>query len=132
MGDYDDPTLTGEDPTRRGRRLAIAAALVSLALGLTVGFLVGGGTSRESSIAEVEVAPEPGPAAAPVADPAGADDACVSVGTVGTEVLTEIDGAVEAIGELDPGTLREILDRLQPLQGELEAAVDGCTAAGSR
>lgn len=132
MGDYDDPQLTGENPTRRGRRLAVGAVLAALVLGLAVGFVLGGGTSRDSSVAAVEVSPEPEPTPQPVPDPAAAADACAAVGTTGAEVLAQLDQAVAAIGALDPGALREVLDRLQPLQSELQAAVDTCTVAGSR
>lgn len=132
MGGYDDPRLTGENPTRRGRRLAGGAIVAALVLGLAVGFVVGGGTSRDSSVAAVEVSAEPSPTPEPVPDPAAAADACAAVGTTGTEVLDQLNLAVSAIGVLDPGALREVLDRLQPLQAELQAAIGTCTAPGSR
>lgn len=125
MGDYDDPELTGQDRRRRPL-LPIAAAVLALVVGLAVGYVVGGGTSRESSVAVVETAP---PSVPPTADAAPDPDTpqpCLTAGAAGAQVLEELNAAVQAIGALDPTALREILDRLQPLQRELESAVAGC------
>ncbi|GAA3223789.1 hypothetical protein GCM10017691_11150 [Pseudonocardia petroleophila] len=128
MGDYDDPELTGQDRRRRPL-LAVAAAVLALVVGLAVGYVVGGGTSRESSVAAVETAPPSAPPTADAAPDPDAPEPCLAAGAAGTQVLQELEAAVQAIGALDPTALREILDRLQPLQRELESSVAGC---GSR
>lgn len=125
MGDYDEPEPGGgQDPSRSGRLLAVGAVVVALALGLAVGFVVGGGTSRESAVASVETTPEPTPTPEPTGPAATAT--CLNAGTAGAQVLTQLDLAVQAIAALDPTALRQILDRVQPLQRELEGAVAAC------
>lgn len=127
MGDYDDPELTGEE-RRRPAWLVAGAVVLALVAGLAVGFLLGGGTSRESSVASVETSTEPMPAtsaAAPSPD-APAPQPCLEAGSAASRILQQLDAAVVAISALDPGALREILDRLQPAQAELERAVAGC------
>ncbi|MBW0100205.1 hypothetical protein I4I73_29930 [Pseudonocardia sp. KRD-184] len=127
MGDYDDPELTGEE-RRRPDWLVVGAVVLALVAGLAVGFLLGGGTSRESSVASVETSTEPAPPPAPAAPPADAPapQPCLEAGSAASRILQELDAAVVAISALDPGALREILDRLQPAQAELERAVAAC------
>lgn len=125
MGDYDDPELTA-DGSRRRPFLAIGAAVLALVIGLAVGFVAGGGTSRESSVASVETAPQsPPPTTAGPPDPQ-TPQPCLAAGAAGSQVLAELEAAVAAIGALDPTALRQILDRLQPLQRDLQDAVAAC------
>lgn len=131
MGDYDEPELTG-DQRRRPTWLVIGAVLLALVSGVAIGFLLGGGTSRDSSVASVETSAEPAPPPATTApsDP-GTPQPCLEAGAAASRVLQELQAAVAAIGALDPGALREILDRLQPVQGELERSVAACGRAAT-
>lgn len=129
MGDYDEPEHPRE-VTRRRPFLAIGAAVLALVIGLAVGFVVGGGTSRESTVSSVETAPE-----SPAPTTTGPPDLhtpqpCLAAGAAGTQVLAELEAAVAAIGALDPTALRRILDRLQPLQRDLQDAVAACGSQG--
>lgn len=130
MGDYDDPELTGDrQPAQRGRLLAVGAVIAALVVGLAIGYVVGGGTSQSPSVATVETAPEPTPTPEPTAP--AVSGACADAGGAGAAVLAELERAVQAAGALDFGALREILDRVQPLQRELEVATAACTAGGA-
>ncbi|MDN5748901.1 MAG: hypothetical protein L0H64_10375 [Pseudonocardia sp.] len=126
MGDYDDPELTGQGPPQRGRWLAVGAVVAALILGLAAGFVAGGGTSRDSSVATVETSPAPTPEPSPEPTPPAAVEACAESAAAGAAVLAELNRGVQAIGALDFGTVREVLDRIQPLQRELEGAVAAC------
>ena len=128
MGDFDDPDPAGP-LRRRGLGLGIVAAVLALVVGLVVGFVVGGGTSRDTSVASVETAPETAPAPTAARAAAPASQACRQAGAAGAAVQDQLRQAVQAMGALDPAELRRILDRLQPLQVDLEAAVASCGAA---
>jgi hypothetical protein len=125
MGDYDAPALTGEKPRRRPY-LAIGAAVLTLVVGLAVGFVVGGGTSRDTSVASVETAPETPPTMSAAPPDPDTPQPCLAAGAAGTQVLAELEAAVAAIGALDPTALRQILDRLQPVQQRLEDTLADC------
>lgn len=104
------------------------AAVPALVVGLAVGFVTGGGTSSESSVATVETAPQSAPPTSAAPDP-DTPQPCLTAGAAATQVLQELEAAVAAVGALDPTAVRQILDRLQPVQGELQVAVAAC---GSR
>lgn len=125
VDDVDDSELTGPDRGRR-RLLGIAAVVLALVVGLVVGFVVGGGTSRDSSVASVATSPEPSPTVLPRPTPSDVPRACAQAGAAGAAVLAQLQLAVQAITALDPAALRQIVDRLKPLQADLEAAVAGC------
>lgn len=129
MGHYDDPQLTPRPPGR-SRWLTAGAVAAALVIGLAVGFVTGGGTSSDSTVADVETSPEPAPAPTTLPTPP-AVQVCAGAGTAGAAVLAELDAAVRAAGVLDFGAVRESLDRLQPLQRELQAAVTACADAPS-
>ena len=126
MGDYDDAAADAEGRRRRPW-LSGAAVVLALVVGLVAGFLVGGGTSRSDAVSEVRTGPE---AAAPTTSSVPPDpdppQPCLEAGTAATRVLQELETAVAAIGALDPTALRAVLDRLRPVQEELEGAVADC------
>lgn len=129
MGDYDDPELTAADHRRRPW-LTTGAVVLALVVGSVGGFLVGGGTGRTSSVSSVEAAAEPPPSTTPAAPPDPATPPpCLQAGVAASRVLQELDAAVGAVGALDPTALRQILDRLQPVQTELEGSVAACGSA---
>ena len=124
MDDLDDPELTGA--TRgRSRLLGVAAVVLALVVGLVVGFVVGGGTSRDSSVASVATSPEP-PTPLPRPTPTDVSRACAQAGAAGAAVLAQLQLAVQSITALDPAALRQIVDRLKPMQADLETAVAAC------
>jgi hypothetical protein len=126
MGDHDDASATGDDRRRRPW-LAVGAAVLALVVGLAVGYLVGGGTGRESSVASVESSPETvPPTTAPAPQGSGTSQSCQAAGVAARQVIEELEAAVPAVGALDAGALRQILDRLRPLQDELDSAVAAC------
>lgn len=128
MGDYDHPDLAADGAGRRPW-LTVGAVVLALVVGIAAGFLLGGGTSRSSPVGDVAVGPEAAPSPPPTeSTPAGAEppQPCLAAGVAATEVLQELETAVAAIGALDPTALRGVLDRLQPVQGELEGAVAAC------
>ncbi len=97
MSGYDDPELTGEP--RRRPFLAIEAAVLMLVVGLAVGFVLGGGAVRDSSVAApVDTAP-PSPPSTTVtpADPDPVPQPCLAAGSAGTRVLQELEAALAAI-----------------------------------
>ncbi|MGH3614840.1 MAG: hypothetical protein ACRDRK_20050 [Pseudonocardia sp.] len=121
MGDNDDPELSGKDRRRR-LRIPIVTMLLALILGLTVGFIFGYGMSEDSSVSAAEGPAFSYPAPVPVPQP----QPCLDASEAGAAVLEQVEQGVRAIGELDPDALRQALDRLQPLQAELEQATADC------
>lgn len=128
MGNYDDAPLADEQVPRRRRRwpLVVAAVLAALVVGGVAGYLLRAGTEPDTELRFADPTPTaPAPPPTPAPDPGTAP--CLEAGRVGASVLEQLETAVRAIGELDPTALREVLDRLQPLQRELERAVADCS-----
>lgn len=127
MGNYDDPQLA--DGQRRPRYrwpLLVATVLAALVVGGVAGYLLRAGTEPDPGLPVATPAPTaPAPPPPAAAEPGTAP--CLEAGRVGASVLEQLEAAVRAIGRLDPTALREVLDRLQPLQGELERAVADCS-----
>lgn len=124
MGNYDQPELTAPPPHRSRRMLGAGVAVVALVLGLVVGYLLGtAGTAGAPDAADA--APPPIPTSTPAPPPLSPP--CLAAGQAGAAILEEVERGVQAIGNLDPTALREVLDRLQPRQAELEQALAGCS-----
>jgi hypothetical protein len=125
VGNYDDPTLASPAPRRR--RWPLVVALLALLLGGAIGYLVGartGGDPAPTAAPPTTAVPAPRTSAPPSTPPA---PPCLAAGQAGAAVVEQIEMGVQAIGALDPAALRAVLDRLQPLQAELEAAVASCS-----
>lgn len=121
MGDYDDPELTG---TGRSRwRLPALVGLIALLLGCVLGVAIGTSAGSDDPPAPPVAAAPPVVAPAPLSPPA---PPCLAAGQAGAALVEQIELGVQAIAALDPGALRAVLDRLQPLQAQLEGAVATC------
>jgi hypothetical protein len=122
MGDYDN----ADRPARRVRWAAVAAVAAALVVGLVAGYLLGrhgGGT------AEWSAAPPPQATSAPPPPPTALPETrspCVAVARAGTELITQLEAAVRAVGDLDPGALRRILDEVEVLHAQLQRDVEAC------
>ncbi|WP_214370279.1 hypothetical protein [Pseudonocardia sp. H11422] len=120
MGDYDDPRLTGRTDRRRCGPILLAVA--ALVVGLVAGYLVRA-VSESSPVTSAPAIPAPAPA---TTDPPAAPSSCVAVAQRGTDLIAQLERAVRAIGELDPGALRAVLDEIRRLRAELQRDVDAC------
>jgi hypothetical protein len=126
MSNYDVSEPTVGQP-RRWIWWAVAAGVVGLLLGLGGGYAWGAATDGDdlpAAVAEPTESPTPSPTASP--DTTAADRPCLAAGEAGAAVLEQLQIAVGSIAQLDPAGLRQVLDRLQPLQTQLERAVDDC------
>ncbi|MHA6793788.1 hypothetical protein ACVGVM_09770 [Pseudonocardia bannensis] len=121
MGDYDDADL-GRRPGRR-RWGPIVLAVAALVVGLVAGYLV-----RAASEPPPVTSPPAAPAPAPrTTDPSAAPTTpCIAMAQHGTDLIAELERAVRAIGELDPGALRAVLEEVRQLRAELQRDVDAC------
>lgn len=124
MGNYDDPELAGR-PARRRWPVVLGIVLALLAGG-AAGY-AGRALTAEPPPPVVVTAP---PAAAPPA-PASPSAACTAAAEAGSALAEQLRLAATAIRDLDPGALRAVLDRVQRLQGELEAAARACSTVVS-
>ncbi|WP_219416294.1 hypothetical protein [Pseudonocardia nigra] len=128
MGNYDDPRLTGADPPpRRSWWVLAGTGVLVLLLGLAAGYLLGARDVQDPPVAAAPTTTTPPPPATsgPPTTPGGGPP-CLAAGEAGAAVLEQVREGVRAIGDLDPAALREVLNRLQPLQAELEEAVAAC------
>jgi hypothetical protein len=126
MGHYDDPGLS-ERPRHRSWWIAVAV-LVSLAAGVGVGYLWRSAT-EPAAVADRPAVELPAPAPAPAPQPAPGP--CVAVAQGGTDLLTQLDRAVGAIGAFDPAGLREVVAEVGRLRDQLERDVAACRGRGS-
>lgn len=132
MSNYDDvPRTERPDTTEPGgrRRWWTAGAVVAAVLvGGGVGYLIGtaGGPATPAPGPPAAAAPPPAAPAAPTTTSLANPPPCLTAGEAGAAVLEQVELGVQAIGELDPTAMREVLDRLQPLQRDLEGAVADC------
>jgi hypothetical protein len=125
MGNYDVPEgdAPGTAPAQRGAPpwVIVGTAVAALVIGLGGGYLIGARTSAEPA---ATAAPTPAPSTTVTTAPA---PPCLAAGQTGAAVLEQLELAVQAIGALDPTALRGVLDRLQPLQADLERSVASCS-----
>lgn len=121
MGNYDEPELTGG--TRRKRWPIVLAAALALLVGGAGGYALRALTTEPP--APVVTATPPAPASPTPAPPSPTP--CAAAAEAGAALVEQLQLGATAIGNLDPGELREVLDRVQRLQGELELAVRDCS-----
>ncbi|TDD55220.1 hypothetical protein E1288_05305 [Saccharopolyspora elongata] len=94
--------------------------LVVLIAGFVGGYAFG--TFRES--AEVSEPPVSVPAPPPLERERVP---CAAAADVGRALLAQTQRAAEAIGQLDPHALRQVLDEYERLQARLEQAIAACS-----
>lgn len=123
MGDYGDLALAH----RPRSRWPVLLAVVALAVGVGLGYLLGTATTEPAPLATAPAPTGAPPAPAP-APPPGTPSPCVAIAQGGTDVLAQLDRAARAIGALDPGALREVLDEIRRLRDQLQRDVDACQA----
>ncbi|MFR9806944.1 hypothetical protein ACL02T_32315 [Pseudonocardia sp. RS010] len=141
MGDYDGGPVGGAagaaddapdgDGERhssrggRGRRWLVAGLVVIAAVaGGAGGYLV----RAQTTPAVVAAPPAPEPAPPAPADPgrSAGPSPCLEVAQRGTDLVTQLERAVRAVGDLDPAALRAVLDEVRVLRDELQAEVAAC------
>lgn len=126
MGDYDGDHGDGGGSGRPGRRWGVAAlVLVTLLVGGVAGYLV---RDRSADPVQVTVAPPVPDEPAAGAPPPDTPSPCVEVAQGGTELIAALERGVRAIGDLDPGALRGVLDEIERLRDALRADVGACDA----
>ncbi|MDN5857277.1 MAG: hypothetical protein L0H84_01520 [Pseudonocardia sp.] len=98
-----------------------------------VALLIGGGAGYAlRSLTVTEPAPPPPTvAAAPAPTPPtpALSTSCAEAADAGAVLVEQLRQGVAAIGNLDPGALSDVLDRMQQQQRRLEAAVRACSAS---
>lgn len=123
MGNYDDPSLAGS-PARRRLRPLLPAVVVALLVGGGAGYTV------RALLPAPSVPRAPASTGTPAPTPApGPTASCSAASDVGAALVAQLQRAAVAMGNLDPATLSDVLDQVQRLQGELEAAVHACTGS---
>jgi len=116
--------------------LPAGAALVGLVLGLVLAAAtgLGGGDEEPEQVAVAPTSVAPTSEETPGATPSGADPTvtvpveCAEGLERARDAVREVPGAAEALRTLDTARLRQILDRLQALQPEVERLAERCRA----
>lgn len=124
VGNYDDPELTQAPDRSRWWLPAVVVGVVMLVLGGVLGIAIGTSVGPDDPPARPVAAAPPAPPPAPAPAPA---PPCLAAGQAGAALIEQIEQGVQAIAALDPGALRAVVDRLQPLQAQLQGAVDTCS-----
>ncbi len=118
MTNYDDDPRS----TRPGWQILLAAVLILL-IGGVLGYGVRAWTSDTRTNS---AAPTVTVTATPTTTTTGGTG-CVAAAEASAALVEQIEDGVRAIRDLDPETLRGVLDQVQRLQGELERAVADCS-----
>lgn len=118
-GDETEPG-SGERAARPRRGPWVLLAVLALGVGALAGW------SARAAVAPVgaPVAAQP-PTAAPTPAPGVP---CPAAADAGAAIRAQLDRAVGALRDFDPGTLQGVLDEVQRQQARLEAAVAACGA----
>lgn len=104
-------------------------AVASVVLALTVGF--SGGYALHAISAPPRTHPPAASTSPPVVSPppTPTDVPCSAAADAGRELIPRMHRAAEAIGNLDPRALQQVLDEIEQIQARLEEAVRECQRA---
>jgi hypothetical protein len=120
MGYHEDPAVPGQVRRPPGVVLAVIVALV---VGVGAGYLWRTVTEPVPVEPPAALAPAPAPASPPRAP---VPSSCAAVAQRGEALLDQLEGAVAAIGALDPTALRAVVNESRRLRDELQRDVDAC------
>lgn len=122
MANYDDR----DHPAAPGHhRIRAAGWVLTVVVALLIG-LGGGYLLWNTTAAQPQGAPPPSAPAATTTAPRSRLTQCIGIADDGATLLTQLEDAVKAIGNLDPQALEQVLNRIQQIQGELERAITDC------